>query len=61
MNFEQKTLNSFASIRDDVDKFRDSMNDWIIFLDSELKQTRKEVLQLKQKIDELEMNRHRFP
>ena len=55
MDFEKKTLNSFASMRDDIDRFQESMNDWIMFLDGELRESKIQVKELQKRISELEM------
>ncbi len=59
LTFEKKTLDSFAQLRDDMDTFRTSMNDWVMFLDVELKKSKEEIVELKGKISELE-TRSRF-
>ena len=56
-NFEKKTLNSFTLMRDDMDRFTDSMNDWILFLNSELKEAKSTVNELQKRISELEMEK----
>ena len=56
-NFRQKTLQSFSVIRDDMDRFRESMNEWVIFLDGELKEEKQKVKRMEQRINELEMER----
>jgi hypothetical protein len=57
MNFEKKTLNSFAVMRDDMDQFRTSMNDWIMFLNHELRDAKLQVKELQKRVSELEMER----
>jgi len=56
-NFKKKTLSSFTVMRDDMDQFRGSMNDWIMFLNSELKDAKSTVNKLQKRISELEMER----
>ena len=56
-DFKQKTLNSFALMRDDMDQFRGSMNDWIVFLNSELRDAENRINHLEKRISELEMER----
>lgn len=55
ITFEKSTLNSFAQMRDEMDSFRNSMNDWIIFLDGELRKTRDELAELRRKVSEVEI------
>ena len=57
MDFKKKTLDSFASLRDDMDRFQDSMNDWIIFLDGELRDSKTQIKELQKRISELEMEK----
>ncbi|MAG16199.1 hypothetical protein CMO88_04010 [Candidatus Woesearchaeota archaeon] len=56
-NFKKKTLNSFTLMRDDMDRFTESMNDWILFLNSELKEAKSTVNELQKRISELEMEK----
>ncbi len=56
-DFRKKTLDTFAAIRDDVDQFKGSMNDWIMFLNHELRDAKMEVKGLQKRISELEMER----
>ena len=57
LSFKKKTLSSFAQMRDDMDQFRISMNDWIVFLDGELKKSNEEISDLRKRMSELEMKR----
>ena len=61
MDAETKKLNSPEITKEDLDRLKNSMNDWIVFLDTELKQAKKEITRLRQKVERLEINRHRFP
>ena len=61
MNPEAEAMRRPDPVRREMNNFRSSMNDWIIFLNSELKKTRKEMLALRQKVNQLEVNRHRLP
>ena len=61
MNPEAEAMRQSDPVRREMNNFRSSMNDWIIFLNSELKKTRKEILALRQKVNQLEVNRHRLP
>jgi hypothetical protein len=54
MEFKVKTVQSFAAIRGDMDEFKASMNDWIIFLDRELRMTRMHVRQLQKRLEQIE-------
>lgn len=56
-SFEQKTKNSFAQMRDEMDLFRRSMNEWIMHLDSELIESKERILRLEAKVEELEARR----
>ncbi len=56
-DFRKKTLNTFAEMRNDVDQFKGSMNDWIMFLNHELRDAKMEVKELQKRISELEMER----
>lgn len=56
-DFKSKTLNSFTLMRDDMDRFRESMNEWIMFLNTELEDAKIEVKALQKRISELEMER----
>ena len=57
MDFKRKTLESFSVMRDDMSQFQESMNDWIIFLDGELRQSKMQLKELQKRISELEMER----
>ena len=57
MDFRKKTLNSFTLMRDDMDLFKGSMNDWILFLNRELKEAKTRLNELQKRIDELEMEK----
>jgi len=52
--FEKSTIKSFGATKKDVDEFRRSMNDWIIFLDGSLRDAKMQVMQLSRRIAELE-------
>lgn len=56
-DFRKKTLNTFVEIRNDVDQFKGSMNDWIMFLNHELRDAKMHVKHLQKRIEELEMER----
>ncbi len=56
-DFRKRTTNTFVAIRDDVDQFKGSMNDWIMFLNHEIRDTRMQVKHLQKRISELEMER----
>jgi hypothetical protein len=57
--FKVKTVQSFAAIRSDMDEFKASMNDWIIFLDRELRMTRMHVRQLQKRLEQMETRQQR--
>ena len=56
--FQQKTLRSFQAMRDDMDQFRTSMNDWIIFLNEELRRSREQIQVLEKKLEDIQMRRN---
>ncbi|MBI2137739.1 hypothetical protein HYU12_04440 [Candidatus Woesearchaeota archaeon] len=57
LEFRRKTLNSFVSLRGDVDGFKASMNDWILFLNREVRVVKDENRSLQKRISELEIER----
>ena len=57
MDFEKKTIESFGVMRNDMDQFQGSMNDWIMFLDGELRESKMQIKELQKRISELEMER----
>lgn len=56
-DFREKTMNTFAAMRDDVDQFKGSMNDWIMFLNHEIRDAKLQVKELQRRISELEVER----
>jgi hypothetical protein len=54
MKFEQKVARSFFAAKNDVDAFKNSMNDWIIFLNRSNRQTMMHVRELERKIRQME-------
>ena len=57
MDFEKKTVESFSVMREDMGQFQDSMNDWIMFLDGELRESKMHIKELQKRISELEMEK----
>ena len=53
-SFEQKTVESFRAAKSDVDELKRSMNEWIIFLDNSLRDTKEQVRFLERRVAELE-------
>ena len=53
-DFEQTTVKSFHAVKADMDEFRRSMNEWIIFLDGSLRDAKQQVRFLERRIAELE-------
>ena len=53
-SFEQKTVQSFRAAKADVDELKRSMNEWIIFLDSRLRDAKMQIWRLEARIVELE-------
>ena len=53
-SFEEKTIESFQAARADVEGFRRSMNEWVIFLDSSLRHAKQQIRALEQRLAELE-------
>ena len=41
-------------MRDDMDTFRDSMNEWIVFLDEAVKEQRGTIRDLTERLEEME-------
>ncbi len=52
--FEAKTKKSFIAVKNDVDEFKGSMNDWVIFLDGSLRDARQRIYALERKVAQLE-------
>ena len=52
--FEQTTVKSFHAVKADMDEFKRSMNEWIIFLDGSLREAKQRIMELERKIAELE-------
>ena len=57
LEFRRRTLNSFVSLRSDVDEFKASMNDWILFLNSEVRSVKDENRSLQKRLAQLETER----
>ena len=53
-DFEETTVKSFRVVKADVDEFRRSMNEWIIFLDGSLREAKQHIRVLERRIAELE-------
>ena len=53
-DFEETTIKSFREVKSDMEEFRRSMNEWIIFLDNSLRDTKEQVRFLERRVDELE-------
>lgn len=58
--FEQTTVKSFRAVKADMDEFKRSMNDWIIFLDGSLRDAKQRTMELERKIAELEARQDTF-
>ncbi len=56
-DFRKKTLNTFVAMRDDMDQFKGSMNDWILFLNHEIRDAKMRAKELQKRLEELEMER----
>ena len=52
--FEESTIKSFGAVKSDMDEFRRSMNEWIIFLDGSLRESKQHIRVLERRIAELE-------
>lgn len=57
MKFEQKVANSFSEVKKDVSAFKNSVNDWIIFLDHSQRETKMRLHELERKVRQLETER----
>ncbi len=53
-NFEEKTVESFRTAKADVEELKRSMNEWVIFLDNSLRDTKEQVRFLERRVTELE-------
>ena len=51
---EKATKKSFHAVKSDVDELKRSMNEWVIFLDGSLRDSKMRVHELERKIAELE-------
>ncbi|MBI3036639.1 hypothetical protein HYY73_02690 [Candidatus Woesearchaeota archaeon] len=58
--FEQTTVKSFHAVKADMDEFKRSMNEWIIFLDGSLREAKQRIMELERKIAELEDRQDTF-
>ncbi len=58
--FEQTTVKSFHAVKADMDEFKRSMNEWIIFLDGSLREAKQRIMELERKIAELEARQDMF-
>ncbi|MBI2144439.1 hypothetical protein HYU17_04800 [Candidatus Woesearchaeota archaeon] len=54
VDFEEKTIESFRAAKADVSELKRSMNEWIIFLDNSLRDTKEQVRFLERRVSELE-------
>lgn len=53
-SFEQKTIKSFHAVKADTEEIKRSVNEWIIFLDGSLRMAKERVLELENRLAELE-------
>lgn len=53
-DFEQTTVKSFYAVKADMDEFKRSMNEWVIFLDGSLRDAKQQIMVLERRIVELE-------
>ncbi len=58
--FEQTTVKSFHAVKADMDEFKRSMNEWVIFLDGSLREAKQRIMELERKIAELEARQDMF-
>ena len=56
-NFFGNVKNSFRKMKDDVAELRNSVNDWIVFLNSNQRDLKVKVYELDRRLRELEMER----
>ncbi|MFO8016176.1 MAG: hypothetical protein R6U32_03665 [Candidatus Woesearchaeota archaeon] len=57
LSFFSKTKASFRRVRKEMTDLRNSLNEWIVFLNSNQKQMQQRIDQLDQRVRELEMER----
>ncbi|MFC1754347.1 hypothetical protein ACFL96_13310 [Thermoproteota archaeon] len=57
INFFDKTKKTFKRIRDEITDLRNSMNEWIVFLNSNQREMRMKIIELDKRVRELEMER----
>ena len=55
-NADDKQSLSALHLRSELDEFRQSMNEWIMFLNRHMKETRQAVIELENKVAEIERN-----
>ena len=58
--FEQATVKSFQAVKADMDEFKRSMNEWVIFLDGSLREAKQRIMELERKLAELEARQDMF-
>ena len=54
MRFESKVAKSFKAVKNDVEQFRQSMNDWIVFLDHNQRESKTRIRELERRLRILE-------
>lgn len=53
-DFKWKVKNSFRNVRNDIDEFKENINDWIVFLDSKDQEIEKRLDKMEDRIDRIE-------
>jgi len=54
LDFVWKVKKSFRRVRNDVEEFKQNVNDWIVFLDDKNNQAEKRLDKIENRIDRLE-------
>ena len=57
----RKQTNEADHLEEEMYELKKNMNDWVMFLNSELKSAKREINFLEQKISHLEVRHHRHP
>jgi hypothetical protein len=55
--FKENVRESFKKMKDDIVGLRNSMNEWIVFLNSNQREMKRKIYELDRRVRELEMER----
>ena len=57
MGMEEKVSKSFAAVKEDIESFKASMNDWIVLLDHTSRDNKEQIRALERRVRQLEIEK----